>query len=87
MPEDKVEIKQKGARKVEQVGEIRLYECPLTITTQETANMLELVFLTSESNVLPFPGNWLAQPFWFVECFKLYRSEKAIFNKETSNEG
>jgi hypothetical protein len=84
MPEDKAEIRDKGASKVDSVAGSRFYECPLTITTQETNDIIDLIVLTNESGVLPFPGSWTKQPFWFVESFLLYKKELNRFKKDVA---
>ena len=86
-PEDREEIKGKGARKVKTIGnKYRLYECPLTFTTETTTDLIDLVVLTNESGVLPFKGAWTDQPFWFVEAFMLYKKEMVDAQKQTLTE-
>lgn len=80
--EDVEEIKAKKARKVKSLGDkLRLYECPLTFTTDTSRDLIDLVFLTNESGRLPFRGEWTDQPFWFVEAFMLYKKEVNDANK------
>ena len=70
------DIKEKKANKVFKLGDIRLYECPLTYITRETNLIIEQLFLIADSSVLLYPGTWLDQPNWFVEAFNIYKKER-----------
>jgi len=70
------DIKEKKIKKVFNLGDIRLYECPLTWITRETNLIIEQIFLIAESPVLLYPGTWLDQPNWFVEAFNIYKKER-----------
>lgn len=78
------EIKDKGAKKVFALGEIRLYECPLTYVDIEANELLDMVFVTDESGILPFVGGWVDQPAWFVEAYKIYKREIGKWRKALS---
>ena len=43
--EVKEELKEKEAQKVFSLGDIRLYECPLSYITEETRDLMRLCFL------------------------------------------
>ena len=64
-----------GARKVAVLGDIRLYECPLSYIAEETAEILQAVFLVTETHIPYFPGGWADQPHWLSEAVGLYKKE------------
>lgn len=66
----------KGAQKVMGLGDLRLYECPLSYITEETARLMRLVFLLDSTGKLLFEGGWADQPFWLAEAYEIYRGEK-----------
>ncbi len=70
------ELQDKGAQKVLGLGDIRLYECPLSYLTEETAGIMRVVFLLDSTGQLLFEGGWADQPFWLAEAYEIYRSEK-----------
>jgi len=65
------------AKKVETFGDIRLYECPGSYITPETVEILQAVFLVTETHVPYFPGGWVDQPHWLQEAVTLYKKEIA----------
>ena len=67
------------AQKVLGLGDIRLYECPLSYLTEETAELMRVVFMIDSTGQLLFEGGWADQPFWLVEAYEIYRTEKARF--------
>jgi hypothetical protein len=69
------EHREKGARKVFSLGGLRLYECPLTYLTDETAIITRAVFITEASGHLPLAGGWAEQPAWFVGAVEAYKTE------------
>lgn len=73
--EIKGEIREKGARKVFGLGDIRLYECPLSHIADETFDVIKLCFLISETRALFFEGGWADQPCWLVEAYRIYKTE------------
>ncbi len=64
-----------NARKVAVLGDIRLYECPLSYITAETGEILQVVFLVTETHIPFFPGGWAEQPHWLSEAVALYKKE------------
>ena len=75
--EVKRELKEKGAEKVFSLGDIRLYECPLTYIEAETWEIIRLCYLIEDTHVLLFGGGWGDQPVWLVETYGIYKSESA----------
>lgn len=69
------------------MGDLRLYECPLSYITEETWQVMRLVFLTDGSQQLYFPGGWGSQPHWLIEALELYRAENARKTKEAPDGG
>lgn len=76
MDETVEELRGKGAEKVLALGDIRLYECPLSYITEETAGLMRVVFLIDSTGQLLFGGGWAEQPFWLAEAYEIYRNEK-----------
>ena len=75
--EVKDELKEKGAKKVFMVGDIRLYECPLSLITIDTREIMRLCYLVDASKSLLYSGGWGDQPMWFVEAFEIFNIENA----------
>jgi len=67
----------KGAQKIYVLGDIRLYECPLSWFRPKIITLLSMVQLTLETKQLLFSGGWARQPAWFVEAATLYQNEVA----------
>ncbi len=80
----KEELKAAGAKKVFRLGQLRLYECPLSYIGADTAEMMRLVYLMDGSGSLIHPGGWGAQPYWLIEAHEIYKSETF---KELKDEG
>lgn len=76
---------EKGARKVFSLGDIRLYECPLSYITEETSELIRLVSLVDASGHLLHDGGLGGQPFWLIEAYEIYRNERTRFQKEKSD--
>lgn len=72
-----LELKERDARKVVSLGDIRLYECPLSYITPETWELVSLVYLVNDSKRLLYQGEWGNQPYWLVEATKIYKAESA----------
>ena len=71
------EHREKRAGKVLGLGDLRLYECPLSYITQDTRDVVRLVFLADSSGHLLYDGGWAGQPAWFVEAYETFRIESA----------
>jgi hypothetical protein len=63
------------------LGDLRIYQCPTTLISPESIYMLELIFLTTQNDVLPYAGGWADQPPWFAEAYTLYKHELNIHQK------
>jgi len=85
-PEVTREHRARGARKVFRLGGLRLYECPLSYMTVDTAEVMSLVYLVDGSGTLLHPGGWGAQPAWLVESYEIYRVESARSIKDMRDE-
>ncbi|MBI5827660.1 MAG: hypothetical protein HZB22_08035 [Deltaproteobacteria bacterium] len=72
------ELGDKGAQKVFSLGDVRLYECPLSYLTEDTYCLMRLVFLIEDSGFLLYAGGWGEQPHWLVEAFEMYKVERAL---------
>jgi len=84
-PGVRAELEESGAKKVFRLGDIRLYECPLSYLTLDTAELMRLVYLIDGSGRLLHAGGWGAQPFWLVEAYGIYKSEAVKEVKDKSN--
>lgn len=74
-----------GAVKVSGLGDIRLYECPLSWITPETHELLRLVNFSRDSSVLYAAGGWEDQPDWFVRAYDIVRTEIMQWDKKTKS--
>jgi len=54
-----------------------MYACPPRWITDETYSLLDAVYMFGEKGLLPFPGLWTDQPFWFIEAYKTYTRENS----------
>lgn len=70
------EILSKDATKVHTLGEVRLYECPLTYITRDTADMIRMAYLAESTSKLFTSGGVGDQPSWFVKAFELCKIEQ-----------
>lgn len=75
----KDELREKTVQKAATLGNLRLYECPVSYITFDTSALMRLVFLVEDSGVLLHGGGWAEQPYWLVEAVEIYRMEKASF--------
>lgn len=76
---------EKGAKKVFSLGNLRLYECPLCYLTDDTREMMRLVFLADASGVLMHGNGWADQDAWFVEAYEIFRVESARHVKKDAS--
>lgn len=79
------EIKAKGAKKAASLNGLRLYECPASYMTAETAEMQAALYATEAFGALPLAGGWADQPCWFVEAYEIYRAESALAVRDRGN--
>lgn len=68
-------IKDKKAKKVFSLADIRLYECPLSYISADTAELMRIVYLVDRSGHLLHPGGWAGQPCWLIEAYEIFMSE------------
>ena len=83
--EVKEELREKEAQKVFSLGDVRLYECPLSYITEETQELMRLCFLIDETKQLLYGGGWGGQPVWLVEAFEVYKVEILRHLEKTKN--
>ncbi len=64
------------------MGDLKLYECPLTVITQQTWEIIKLVNDTvtsdykAENTCLLVKGAWLDQPTWYRQAVSIVRTER-----------
>ncbi len=75
------ELKEKGAGKVVVLGNMRLYECPLSYITEDTWEIVRMIRFLEHTGRLPLGGGWADQPYWFVEAYGLYLEESGRWQK------
>lgn len=56
-------------------GGIRLYECPVSYLTQDTHDIMNIVYLMESTNSLYYDGAIADQPFWLIEAFNIFKKE------------
>ena len=71
------ELREKKADRVFSLGDIRLYECPLTYIEAETWEVIRLVYLIEDTKILLHGGGWGNQPAWLVEAYTVFKNESA----------
>jgi hypothetical protein len=62
-------------------GTIRLYECPLTYVTQETNELIRVLYLMDNTNQMFFEGSLNDQPYWLVEAYDIFKTETYYLQK------
>lgn len=77
-------FKKAGANKVINLGDIRLYECPLTWVTEESWDICRMLYLAQDTHVLYAGGGWANQPVWFMQAFELFRAELMDWRKRNA---
>jgi len=85
--EVKAELLSMQAQKVFTLGDLRLYECPLSFITEETREVIQMVFLMDSTKRLLFTGEWGDQPAWLVEVYGIFLSESALYMKDRQDNG
>ena len=85
--EVKEELLSMRAQKVFTLGSLRLYECPLSYISEETREVIQMVFLMDSTKRLLFIGEWGEQPAWLVEAYGIFLSESAAYLKERQDNG
>jgi hypothetical protein len=66
---------------VQKLGDLKLWECPLTAISRRTWEILALVNETTNIDAevlhLPFNGAWLDQPKWYRQAVSIVKVERA----------
>ena len=75
-------VAQRPAQKVFSLGDIRLYECPVSYISSDTVEIMRLVFLVDDRGSLLYGGGWGDQPAWLVEAVEIFRMENVRRSKE-----
>ncbi len=76
------EHKKNTAKKVFTLGDIRLYECPLSYITSDTRGILRVLYMADFLGTLVLAGGIAEQPCWFIEAVEIYGVESAKALKE-----
>ncbi len=71
------ELAAKKCAKVVSLGDLRLYECPLSYVSEESFAVMKCVFMIESSGRLYYEGGLADQPCWAIEAFEIYQSERA----------
>ncbi len=85
--EVKAELLDKNARKVFTLGDMRLYECPLSFISEDTREVIQTVFLMDSTKRLLFSGEWGEQPAWLAEAYGVFLTESAGYVKDRQGNG
>lgn len=63
------------------LGDLKLYECPLTAITGRTWDIIRIVNQTTDDSGkilhMPYPGSYLEQPEWYREAVEITQRERA----------
>lgn len=81
------EHRAKGARKVLTLGSLRLYECPLSYISEESRELVRMVFLSEAARALLRRGGLGEQPYWFIEALETGGIERAAHLQRKRDEG
>lgn len=73
--EVKEELKEKDANKVFSLGNVRFYICPLSYFSEDTKDIMRLIYLIDDTKQLLFEGGWGNQLYWLVEAYELHKQE------------
>ncbi|MBE7415991.1 MAG: hypothetical protein HS130_12555 [Deltaproteobacteria bacterium] len=71
------ELKRKRCLKVLSIGDIRLYECPLSYFDEETQSIIGLVFRLEGAGLPYFDGGLASQPCWLMEAVEIFENERS----------
>jgi hypothetical protein len=63
------------------IGEVKIYECPVSLITDKTWKILGIINATTDADcniVLPYKGgSYLEQPEWYKQAVKIVRQARA----------
>lgn len=76
------QLTEAGAAKIVGLGDIRLYECPLSWITPETYEVMKFINFSRDSGALYAAGGWDNQPAWFVRAYEIVRTEIMQWEKK-----
>lgn len=85
--EVKAALSEKNAKKVFTLGDMRLYECSLSYLSEDTRDIIQMVFLMDSTKRLLFAGEWGEQPAWLVEAYGIFLAESALYLKDRQDNG
>lgn len=72
-------IKEHKLKKVAPLGSgkryMRLYECPITYITQDTRDIIQLLYTIENTNQLLHEGGLSKQPAWLIEALQIFKTE------------
>jgi hypothetical protein len=71
--------------KVWSITDLYFYECPKTWITNETMQLIDLLYLEDTPTKI-FPGTWLDQPKWWLEVIKIFKHETAEYYKAKNHD-
>lgn len=57
---------------------IRMYECPTSYMTMDTASIMELIYTMENTDNLMYEGGLNNQPYWLVEGINIYKKELGL---------
>ncbi|MCK4738906.1 MAG: hypothetical protein KAT46_03060 [Deltaproteobacteria bacterium] len=49
----------------------------MSYVSEESLELLRLIFLINDSSQLLFSGGWAEQPLWFIEAYEIFKVELA----------
>ncbi|MEK6792043.1 MAG: hypothetical protein AABY45_10135 [Deltaproteobacteria bacterium] len=81
------EHRAKGAQKVLSLGGLRLYECPVSYISEESRELVRMVFLSEATGVLLYADGLGEQPYWFIEALETGGVERAAYLQRKRDEG
>lgn len=79
------ELRERRAGKVFSLGDIRLYECPLSYLAADTALLMRAVYVMDGTGHLFHSGGLGSQPYWLIEAYEIFKSECASYNRDKDN--
>ncbi len=69
----------KGALKVLSLGGLRLYECPASYISEESRELVRMVFLSEATGALFYTNGLGGEPYWFIEALEIGGVERAAY--------
>lgn len=76
----------KDIKHVAKILDLKFFECPVSVITKKTWDIIKLVNETTDENGkiihLPFNGSYLDQPPWYREAVIIVRTVRNKYRKE-----